>query len=55
VEFKAQSKVGSLGNVKHKAGGGDVKIFDDKSYMKQISASASGTQVRKLWQFISST
>lgn len=37
LEFKAQSKVGSLDNVKHKPKGGDVKIFDDKEYIKQMS------------------
>lgn len=41
LEFKAESKVGSLANVKHKPGGGDVKIFDDKLYLKQISGGAS--------------
>lgn len=41
LEFKAQSKVGSLANVKYKPGGGDVKIFDDKMYLKQISGGAS--------------
>lgn len=35
MEIKAQSKVGSLDNVKYKPGGGEVKIFDDKSYIKQ--------------------
>lgn len=38
LEFKAQSKVGSLDNVKHRPGGGDIKIFDDKDYIKQIGA-----------------
>lgn len=37
MEIKAQSKVGSLDNVKHKPGGGEVKIFDDKSYIKQTT------------------
>lgn len=37
LEFKAQSKVGSMDNVKHKPGGGDIKIFDDKEYIKQMS------------------
>jgi microtubule-associated protein tau len=41
VEFKAESKVGSLANVKHRPGGGDVKIFDDKQYLKQRSGGAS--------------
>lgn len=41
LEFKAESKVGSLANVKHKPGGGDVKIFDDKLYLKQGSGGAS--------------
>lgn len=45
LEFKAQSKIGSLDNVKHKPGGGEVKIFDDKTYIKQISATTSGNQV----------
>jgi microtubule-associated protein tau len=41
LEFKAESKVGSLANVKHKPGGGDIKIFDDKLYLKQRSGGAS--------------
>jgi microtubule-associated protein tau len=41
LEFKAQSKVDSLANVKYKPGGGDIKIFDDKIYLKQISGGAS--------------
>jgi hypothetical protein len=59
LEFKAQSKVGSLANVKYRPGGGDIKIFDDKDYLKQISGGASsvasseeghvsGTQVKML-------
>jgi hypothetical protein len=59
VDFKAQSKVGSLANVNYKPGGGDIKIFDDKDYLKQISGAASsiasseedhvsGTQVKML-------
>lgn len=51
LEFKAQSKVGSLNNVKHKPGGGDIKIFDDKDYIKNISGltsapTHSGQEVR---------
>ena len=42
LDFKAQSKVGSLSNVTHKPGGGDVKIFDDKKYLKQMSGGAEG-------------
>lgn len=30
LEWKVQSKVGSLDNVKHVPGGGQVKIFDEK-------------------------
>jgi microtubule-associated protein tau len=41
LEYKAESKVGSLANVKHKPGGGDVKIFDDKLYLKQKSGGDS--------------
>jgi microtubule-associated protein tau len=36
LNVKAQSKVGSMDNVKHRPGGGDKKIFDDKEYLKQI-------------------
>lgn len=39
IEVKAQSKIGSLENVKHKPGGGDKKIFDDKDYLKQVAPS----------------
>lgn len=39
LDFKAQSKIGSLENVKHRPGGGDIKIFDDKDYIKQIGQS----------------
>ena len=43
LAFKSQaaSKVGSLNNVKHKAGGGDKRIFDDKDYLKQMSGTSS--------------
>nr|CAD7267810.1 unnamed protein product [Timema shepardi] len=44
LEIKAESKVGSLSNVKHKPGGGEKKIFDDKTYLKQISSGSSGIQ-----------
>jgi microtubule-associated protein tau len=30
LEWKVQSKVGSLDNVKHKPGGGQIQIFDEK-------------------------
>lgn len=36
MEVKAQSKIGSLGNVNHKPGGGDKKIFDDKEYLRNV-------------------
>ncbi|KAJ8867122.1 hypothetical protein PR048_032985 [Dryococelus australis] len=53
LDIKAQSKVGSLANVKHKPGGGEKKIFDDKDYLKQVKTGsvassegrASGAQV----------
>lgn len=35
IDVKVQSKIGSLQNVKHKPGGGDKRIFDDKEYLKQ--------------------
>lgn len=36
IDVKGESKIGSLDNVKHRPGGGDKKIFDDKEYLKQI-------------------
>ena len=30
------SRIGSLANVKHRPGGGDKKIFDDKEYTRQM-------------------
>lgn len=36
MDIKAESKVGSMDNVKHKPGGGEKKIFDDREYLKQI-------------------
>merc|ERR550534_3645742 len=38
VEFRVGSRVGSLANVKHRAGGGEKKIFDDKKYLRQSQA-----------------
>lgn len=51
IDIKAESKVGSLDNVKHKPGGGDKKIFNDKEYLRQTgtnpeSLCGSGSQVR---------
>lgn len=53
LDINAQSKVGSLDNVKHKPGGGEIKIFDDKDYLKQRasgehSSVLSGSQVRQI-------
>lgn len=36
IDIKAQSKIGSMDNVKHRPGGGDKKIFDDKDYLKNV-------------------
>ena len=36
VEFKVASRIGSLANVKHRPGGGDKKIFDDKEYIRYV-------------------
>lgn len=36
MEVKAQSKIGSLDNMKHKPGGGEKKIFDDKEYLRNV-------------------
>jgi hypothetical protein len=30
----ANSRIGSLANMRHKAGGGEKKIFDDKEYSR---------------------
>lgn len=37
VRFKesAKSKVGSMDYISHKAGGGNIQIFDEKTYYKQ--------------------
>ena len=43
LDIKAQSKIGSLDNVKHKPGGGDKKIFDDKDYLKNVEHSVALT------------
>lgn len=50
VDIKAESKIGSLDNVKHKPGGGDKKIFNDRDYLRQTSSNVesvngSGSQV----------
>lgn len=50
IDIKAESKIGSLDNVKHKPGGGDKKIFNDRDYLRQTgsnveSLSGSGSQV----------
>lgn len=50
LDIKAESKIGSLDNVKHKPGGGDKKIFNDRDYLRQTgsnveSLSGSGSQV----------
>ena len=34
LEFKVASRIGSLANVKHRPGGGEKKIFDDKEYIR---------------------
>ena len=41
IEVAAKSRIGSLDNVKHKAGGGDKKVFNDVEYLRQTSASHS--------------
>jgi len=50
IDIKAESKIGSLDNVKHKPGGGDKKIFNDRDYLRQTSSNVeslngSGSQV----------
>ncbi len=43
LEWKGKSKVGSLDNVTHKAGGGQVRIFDEK-YTGSSSRATSTTR-----------
>lgn len=45
LEWKGKSKVGSLDNVTHKAGGGKVRIFDEKytSGSRATSVTRSGS------------
>lgn len=44
IEIQAESKIGSLDNVKHRPGGGEKKIFDDKEYLRQMSAGAMSNE-----------
>ena len=37
------SRIGSLANVKHRPGGGDKKIFDDKEYIRQMNSEQNST------------
>ena len=39
--LQVQSRIGSLANVKHRPGGGDKKIFDDKEYARQMNSEQS--------------
>ena len=41
LEFKVESKVGSLDNVKHRPGGGDKKVFNDVEYLRQMSETSA--------------
>ena len=52
VEVKVEKgKVGSLDNVRHRAGGGDKKVFNDVEYLRQTSAmhaqNTSGSSSRR--------
>jgi hypothetical protein len=40
IELKAESKIGSLANIKHKPGGGDKKVFNDVEYLRQVTISS---------------
>ena len=44
LEWKASPRVGSLDNVKHKAGGGQVQIFDEKYARSSRSSSQARAQ-----------
>ncbi len=43
----AKSKVGSLDNVGHKAGGGDKKVFNDVEYLRQTSGGSKNGSRRQ--------
>lgn len=56
IEIKAESKIGSLDNVKHKPGGGEKKIFNDRDYLRQTSSNVeslngSGSQVCSQYKY----
>ena len=46
LEWKVTSKVGSLDNVKHRPGGGQIQIFDDKYSSRGSSRSSSAVRTR---------
>ena len=46
VDVNVGSRIGSLANVKHKPGGGDKKIFDDKEYTRQMNELGGGNMTR---------
>lgn len=46
LEWKVASKVGSLDNVKHRPGGGQVQIFDEKYCAASRGSSRSSSTVR---------
>lgn len=46
LEWKVTSKVGSLDNVKHRPGGGQVQIFDEKYCAASRGSSRSSSTVR---------
>ena len=50
LEFKVASRIGSLANVKHRPGGGDKKIFDDKEYIR-YTHNMSDSELKKTLSF----
>jgi hypothetical protein len=42
-----ESKVGSLANVKHRPGGGDKLVFNDKEYLRQMSETTGAQLMAK--------
>lgn len=51
LDIKAQSKIGSLDNIKHRPGGGDKKIFDDKEYLKNVDHPITPTPPSQVYYF----
>ncbi len=48
LALRVESKVGSLGNIKHKPGGGGKKVFNDVDYLRQTGATSRSGSVGRM-------